>query len=92
MKVGLQAGKQFSVEPIKKMVGPLAPSNSTRYRGGVSVEYVVLVALLSFMIGAVLAMYAPVLLPFAQEQLQSRQLPNTTILGDSGYLVSLIKK
>ena len=92
MKVGLQAGKQYSVEPLKKMVGPLAPSNNQKFRTGVSVEYIALIALLSFMIGAVLALYAPVLLPFAQDKLQARHLLNTTLLGDPLHLASMIKR
>ena len=92
MKVGLQAGKQLSVEPLKKMVGPLAPSNNRSFRGGLPIEYAVLVAVLSLVVGALLTLYAPVLLPFAQEKISTRPLLNTTLSGESGYLVSLIKR
>lgn len=61
MKRGNAARKKYSVAPLKKMVGPLAP---TRYQSGigVSVQSVILIALMSFLIGLALATYAPVLM------------------------------
>lgn len=92
MKLGMQAGKQYTVEPLKKMVGPLAPSNNQRFRSGLSVEAVMLIALLSFIVGASLALYSPILLPLAQAKLPQGGLLNTTISGDPGYLVSFVKR
>ena len=61
MQRGLIAAKRERVAPIKKMVGPLAPS---RYQNGVgfSSSQVMSIALLSFMIGIMLAFYGPMLL------------------------------
>lgn len=60
MQRGTWAAKEFTVEPIKKMVGPLAPS---KYTAGVgwNLQQVFLVALLSFLIGIAVALYGPLL-------------------------------
>ncbi len=54
MKRGLTAAKTHKVAPLKKMVGPLAP---TRYHSGLgfSVLQMLLIALLSFLIGLTVA-------------------------------------
>ncbi|KAK5175840.1 uncharacterized protein LTR77_000980 [Saxophila tyrrhenica] len=56
MKRGLSAGKKHKVEPLKKMVGPLAP---TRYHAGLgfSLLQTLLIALLAFMVGLAVAWY-----------------------------------
>lgn len=60
MKRGTWAAKEFNVAPIKKMVGPLAP---TQYTAGVgwNMFQVLLIALLSFLLGSAITLYAPVL-------------------------------
>ena len=52
------AAKEFDVAPIKKMVGPLAP---TRYQhgSGFRAEQVVLIAFMCFMLGIAVALYGP---------------------------------
>ena len=59
MKMGLEVGKREKVEPIKKMVGPLAPKNNQKGGGaaGLTLEIVVAIALVSFILGALLALY-----------------------------------
>jgi len=56
MRRGLLAGKRDRVAPIKKMVGPLAPS---RYENGLGFRlgHVLLLILLSFLLGFTLASY-----------------------------------
>lgn len=60
---GLQRGgvaaKKYSVAPIKKMIGPLAP---TRYQHGLgfTAQQILLVALVSFLIGIAVVSYAHV--------------------------------
>jgi hypothetical protein len=56
MKRGLTAAKTYNVSPIKKMVGPLAP---TRYQAGLgfNTSQVLLIALLSFLIGLAVSTY-----------------------------------
>jgi hypothetical protein len=56
MKRGLQAAKTYNVAPIKKMVGPLAP---TKYQAGYgfSVLQVLSIALIAFLVGLAVAMY-----------------------------------
>ncbi|KAB5557852.1 hypothetical protein GE09DRAFT_88828 [Coniochaeta sp. 2T2.1] len=51
MKKGLEVGKKEKVEPIKKMVGPLAPRLNRTGGAGVSVATVVVIALLSLLLG-----------------------------------------
>lgn len=60
MQRGTWAAKEFSVAPIKKMVGPLAP---TKYTAGMgwNLQQVQLIALLSFLIGLAIAIYGPLL-------------------------------
>lgn len=56
MKRGLKAAKTYNVAPIKKMVGPLAP---TKYQSGYgfSVLQVMLIALIAFFVGLAVATY-----------------------------------
>lgn len=57
MKRGLAAGKEHKVVPIKKMVGPLAP---TRYRKSFyTFQDLVLVAILCLLVGILSARYGP---------------------------------
>lgn len=56
MQRGIDAGKKHAVSPIKKMVGPLAP---TRYHTGSSfaIWQVLIIALASFLLGLALAVF-----------------------------------
>ena len=56
MRRGITAAKTHKVAPIKKMVGPLAP---TRYQFGYGFTslQVLLIALMSFLIGLAVAYY-----------------------------------
>lgn len=60
MQRGTWAAKEFSVAPIKKMVGPLAP---TRYTAGAgwNAQQVLMIALLSFLMGLAVAFFGPVM-------------------------------
>ncbi|KAN0108245.1 pyridoxamine phosphate oxidase family protein [Hyaloscypha variabilis] len=54
MRRGVETAKKENVKPIKKMVGPYAPSSEcprTRVAGQVPMLYLIIVALLSFCIG-----------------------------------------
>jgi hypothetical protein len=54
MRRGVDTAKKENVKPIKKMVGPLAPTSEyprTRVPGQVPMLYLVIVALLSFCMG-----------------------------------------
>lgn len=56
MKRGVKAGKEFRVTPMEKMVGPLA---KLKYKNGsVGVEWVVLIAVVMFLLGAAVMVYA----------------------------------
>jgi hypothetical protein len=61
MRRGLAAGKRHKVTPIVKMVGPFAPK---RYHNGYGfgLSHVMLIALLSFVIGLLLAAKVPFVL------------------------------
>jgi hypothetical protein len=63
MKRAVDCGKKEKVEPIKKMVGPFAPTKC--HKGNViATEYVILVAFLSFLLGAVTVVYGKDMAPF----------------------------
>jgi len=54
MQRGVETGKKEKIKPIKKMVGPLAPTLEyprTRVPGQVPMLYLIIVALLSFCMG-----------------------------------------
>ena len=54
MRRGVDTAKREQVKPIKKMVGPFAPSSEfprTRVAGQVPMLYLIIVALLSFCMG-----------------------------------------
>jgi len=57
MKKGIEIGRNHNVEPIKKMVGPLAPNNIRVGGDGVAVKTVAMVAFLSLILGALLGIY-----------------------------------
>jgi len=71
MQRGLIAAKRENIAPIKKMVGPLTPTRYRDTRPGHELDRVILVAVLSFLLGALLALYGP----FLTESLQGA-LPN----------------
>lgn len=56
MQRGLTAAKRESIAPMKKMVGPLTPTYY-RYVTRYGAEYLVLVALVSFLLGFAMAYY-----------------------------------
>ena len=56
MQRGLKAGQKYGVVPLKKMVGPLAPT-SYRFGYGFTTLQVFLIALMSFFIGLAVAYY-----------------------------------
>ena len=60
MHRALVAGKKHGVAPIKKMVGPLAP---TKYQSGYgfAAQQVILIAFASFLVGLAAAFYGPIL-------------------------------
>ena len=57
LRRGLAAGKREKVAPIQKMVGPLAPT-AYRYGNGFSAGQVMIIALLSMLVGILIATYA----------------------------------
>ncbi|KAI1427198.1 pyridoxamine phosphate oxidase family protein [Xylaria sp. FL1777] len=69
MRRGLKAGKEFSIEPVKKMVGKMAPKNGSLANGELHVAYVV-IALLTVLV-AILAATHPAFEYFpAQRRMQ----------------------
>jgi len=71
MKKGLEIGQTHDVEPMKKMVGPLAPRSPRRGGAAVAVRNVVVIALLSLVLGALLGLYGEVLTAVAASLLRS---------------------
>ncbi|RWA08725.1 hypothetical protein EKO27_g6382 [Xylaria grammica] len=66
---GLKAGKEFSIEPIQKMVGKMAPKNGNLANGELHVAYVVIALLTAFV--AILAATHPAFEYFpAQRRMQ----------------------
>ncbi len=54
MRRGVETAKSENVKPIKKMVGPFAPTSEyprTRLAGQVPIQYLIIVALLGFCMG-----------------------------------------
>ena len=80
LKRGVECGSKEKVAPLKKMVGPQAPLNG-KYRSpnGLALEYVVLVALMSFVLGALMMLYGRDHVPFGPEKMQVGGLANTTM-------------
>ena len=79
LRRGVECGSKEKVEPLKKMVGPLAPLNG-KYRAsnGLAVEYIVLVALMSFVLGALTMLYGKDRVPFGPEKVHVGGLVNAT--------------
>ncbi|KAH8910339.1 hypothetical protein BR93DRAFT_474567 [Coniochaeta sp. PMI_546] len=71
MKKGLEIGKTKKVEPIKKMVGPFAPRANRGGGPGVAFGTLVIVALLSLVLGALLGVYGEVLAALVTPLLRS---------------------
>ncbi|KAJ9161788.1 Pyridoxamine phosphate oxidase [Coniochaeta hoffmannii] len=71
MKKGLEIGQTHDVEPMKKMVGPLAPRSPRGGGAAVAVRNVVVIALLSLVLGALLGLYGEVLTAVAASLLRS---------------------
>ena len=82
------AAKEYSVKPIKKMVGPLAP---TRYQNGhgFGLLQVMLIALAAFLIGLAVASYGTllkdVLLQSAEKGKLEVKMSNLT--SGNGYVL-----
>ncbi|KAI0204139.1 hypothetical protein F4808DRAFT_414884 [Astrocystis sublimbata] len=69
MRRGLEAGKRFSVEPMKKMVGKLAPKNGGQAMAELQVAYLVIALLMAII--AILAATHPAFEYFpAQRRMQ----------------------
>ncbi|KAI1404755.1 hypothetical protein F4819DRAFT_81696 [Hypoxylon fuscum] len=68
MQRGLKAGRAYAIEPIKKMVGPLAPKNGASLggRGGFQLEHLIII-ILTVLLAIALATH-----PAFQQQAQSR--------------------
>ena len=97
MKRALTAGKTFSVEPIKKMVGPLAPKNGAYgSAAGVSWLSLLIIAMLSFVMGIAFATYQPTVLSYTVEAASNLQytgtLSNGTQARSEGPLTAWIRK
>ncbi|RMZ85438.1 hypothetical protein DV737_g877, partial [Chaetothyriales sp. CBS 132003] len=91
-RIGLKTGKAFSIAPVKKMVGPLAPSNNQRFKSGVPVQQVILIALMCVILGVLMTLHGPYLVVSVKEKLQPRPLLNeriTTTPFESGPSSSL---
>ena len=73
MKRGLRAAKTFDVAPIKKMVGPLAP---TRYQSGYGFSgvQVFLIALLAFLIGLAIPLFGQRIVETATQSIKGSPL------------------
>ena len=93
MRRALTAGKKFSIEPSKKMVGPLAPKNGA-YGGGSGPSWLLLliIALLSFVMGIAFATYRPTILSYTVEAASNVQyagiLLNSTQRKAEGQLTA----
>jgi hypothetical protein len=61
MQRGQEVAKRENVAPIEKMVGPMAPKKYVNPYGGVQPEFVVIAAVVSFLLGCLFAFYAPLL-------------------------------
>ncbi|KAI1337142.1 pyridoxamine phosphate oxidase family protein [Xylariaceae sp. FL0016] len=83
MSRGLEAGKKYSIEPLKKMVGPLAPKNGGyASKTDLHVSYLV-IALLTLLM-AVLAATHPAFIFFpTQRRMQDLLLQVTSMPGGS---------
>jgi hypothetical protein len=57
MKQAIELGRKEHIKPMKKMVGPFAPVTDYKIPQGVSVEVAVMIAVVSLIIGALLALY-----------------------------------
>ena len=73
LKRAVAFGKKDHVAPLKKMVGPMAP---TRYQTGcgVPIAHVLLIALFAFLAGLIGAFYAPDLPHFIEQRINGRPL------------------
>jgi hypothetical protein len=91
MKRGVKAGKEHKVTPMEKMVGPLA---KVKYRNGsVSVEWVVLIAVMAFLLGTVVMMYAGEMLGSLKQQGGGLSRWNTSRFGiDSLPVIASLKR
>ena len=78
MRRALGAGKKYSVTPIKKMVGPLAPTQY-HYASSVPVRHVTLLVLLSFLAGFALAIFFPELIEYFSSVVRSAQLESKVV-------------
>lgn len=74
MQRGLVAAKKKNIAPMKKMVGPLAPKKYVSQSGGVQIEVVVIIAILCFLIGVMLAVCTPGLREFVMRPSSKGQL------------------
>jgi hypothetical protein len=62
MKRGLEFGKKEKVEPMKKMVGSLAPASyENSHVGAYGLGQLIIIAALFFLLGAIATLYGPFL-------------------------------
>ncbi|KAK5088415.1 hypothetical protein LTR05_002633 [Lithohypha guttulata] len=59
MKRGLEVGKREHIEPLKKMVGPLAPKNGFVHSDGFTLEQVIVVFIVAFIAGIMAVTLSP---------------------------------
>ncbi|KAI1203703.1 pyridoxamine phosphate oxidase family protein [Nemania serpens] len=81
MRRGLEAGKQFSIEPIRKMVGKMAPKNNSSATGELHVAYVI-IALLTVLV-AILAATHPAFEYFPAQRRMQGLLSQVTSIPSS---------
>jgi len=77
MKRAIEAGKTYSVTPMKKIVGPLAPKNGTVHSDGFTLEQVMIIFIVAFVAGVMAATLSPNVLKNAivaiRDQADARQ-------------------
>ncbi|KAI0468790.1 pyridoxamine phosphate oxidase family protein [Xylaria cf. heliscus] len=89
MRRGLKTGKEFSIEPMKKMVGKLAPKNGAHATGELHVAYVVIALLMALV--AILAATHPAFEYFpAQRRMQSLLSQVTSIPSGSASVPGVL--
>lgn len=82
MRTGLKVGKTDGIEPIKKMVGPLAPTDRRPGRRALGVGDAVIIALLSLVLGVFLGLYGEALAALAAPLVRSmRESPRSVSFG-----------
>jgi hypothetical protein len=93
MKTGLEIGKTEKIEPIKKMVGPLAPTSRRAGNPTFTVENAVMIALLSLALGVFLGLHGEAIAALAAPLLRSVRGTSGSVSLDSIPVVrSFVKR